>query len=114
MLTLMGVAAAVVSPMLSPPSTRSGSATDAVVADARALAIMRAEPLRLDISGGGAWNLRSVRGGGVLDSGMVESPAYALAVVVDALGRCMPDAQTVTAAAFDPLSCVFVPTVNSP
>lgn len=78
------------------------------------MAITRAEPLRLVIDGHGVWTVRGARGGEVVDSGVLNAPAYALAVVVDALGRCIPDAPSVTATAFDPLSCAFMPAATSP
>lgn len=123
-LTIMGVAAALVTPILS---TRTSADTPRaeIIAGARRQAIRRAEPLRLRIVDSGRWTLWAARDGVMLDSGTftpasnptaasTESFSASLDVLIDALGGCVPTSSVRSArtnvdvlpvASFDPLTC---------
>jgi prepilin-type N-terminal cleavage/methylation domain-containing protein len=96
-LVLMGIAAAVVAPMLRLATPAVASPAAAVLQRARQAAVRRAEPLRVELAADGAWRLTSQRDGVAIDSGSVaraDIPASGLADagawLVDALGGCLP------------------------
>lgn len=123
-LTIMGVAAALVTPILS---TRASADTPRVeiIAGARRQAIRRGEPLRLRIAEDGRWNLSAARDGVLLDSGAFtrttdataateQSMSASFDVLIDALGGCVPtpsvrrartNVDVLPVASFDPLTC---------
>lgn len=114
MLTLMGIAAAVVSPMLVRPNDRQTTATDELVADIRMRALTRAESLRLTVLPNGSWTVHSAHTRLIMDSGSLKAPAAPFVLVLDALGRCLPEQMAVTAVAYDQLLCASVPPLGAP
>lgn len=104
-LVLMAVAAALVLPSFGRRDGPQETAPVALITSARRAAIRRAEPLRVRLRPDGAWSLTSQRDGAVIDSGRVRESLPATDVLIDALGGCVPSAQTATAAMFDPLTC---------
>lgn len=113
-LTLMGVAAAVVSPMLSRPSAGQASAADVLIANVRLQALTRAEALRLTVQSNGNWMVHSARTRLAVDSGSLSVSSTSFAIVLDALGRCIPAHAAVTPSAYDPLLCTTVPPAGPP
>lgn len=113
-LVLLGIAAAVVAPVLRvPPRADAGDTLQRVVADARALAVRRAESLVLDVAPDGAWTL-ATRDAALVAQGRVEAAATSsipARLVVTALGACVPDPSPNAApgsaldAAWDPAAC---------
>jgi prepilin-type N-terminal cleavage/methylation domain-containing protein len=104
-LVLMGLAAGLVAPMLRPIAASTGAADVAIVAAARRRAVQRAEPLRLRFTRAGAWTVRSVASGEVLDSGSARGGLAEGEWLLDPLGACLPASGSASAAAFDALMC---------
>ncbi len=73
-LTLMGVTAALVAPVIR-LRTAVETGADAVLTTARRTAIRRGEPLRLRTTASGAWALRAMGRDDVIDSGHVGGEA---------------------------------------
>ncbi len=103
-LTLMGVAAALVAPALVRPTAEPVSAGREIVNRARLQAVRRGEPLRVAMWANGAWVLSTQRDGAVVDSGHVRDALPRADILMDALGSCVP-AEAREARAFDLLSC---------
>lgn len=125
-LTLIGVTTALVLPVFGGrPGDEAGHEQDVarVLSTGRREAIRRAQTLRLTVAEQGAWTLRGVRDGVVIDSGRLEvanavsETAIAadvpvdvtIDVTIDAMGGCLPAgrASAAPARSFDPLSCTF-------
>ena len=106
-LTLMGVASALVVPALARRALQADGADVTIVVAARRTAIGRAEPLRLRLFADGAWTLTAQRDGAVVDSGHVRDSLPAEDLLLDALGGCVPSPRG-PARAFDPMACAFV------
>ena len=111
-LTLMGVAGALVAPVFRPRSPAPERADEALVASARQAAVRRAEPLRVRMSANGSWSIVAQRDGAMIDSGHAAGQLPALDLLVDALGGCVPAPSQ--AREFDPLSCSFTTQVTRP
>jgi prepilin-type N-terminal cleavage/methylation domain-containing protein len=88
-LVLLGVAAAVVAPMLRRPTVKADASTP--LERARALAVRRGEVLRLHSQGAGSWVVTAVSdtSEAILLSGLGDSPAFP--VLITALGVCQPE-----------------------
>ena len=107
-LALLGVGAAVVAPALRLPAARDAAADP--VARTRALALRRAETLRLVVDRDGQWNVRPARddaapplASGVLAPSRTDSlPAR---LVVTPLGDCLADVGVAAPVAWDPVRC---------
>ena len=112
-LTLMGVAGALVAPVFRPRSLAPEHNETAIIATARQAAVRRAEPLRLRLAANGSWSIVAQRDGAMVDSGHVAAQLPALDLLVDALGGCVPVPQSQTRD-FDPLSCSFADEVARP
>ena len=90
-LVLLGLAAAAVSPALRAPRSVDADPLAATVARARALAVRRAEALRLEIDGDGRWRL-SARDS-VLQVGTLPTAHGAtLRLAISPTGLCVPEA----------------------
>ena len=107
----MGMAAAVVAPVLARRALTDERADLVALTNARRRAVQRAEPLHFVMQSSGAWRLSGARDAAVIDSGTVP-PSSALAdgtssmdVMIDALGACVPARQASSIQVFDPLSC---------
>lgn len=103
-LTLMGVAAALVAPALVRPTAAPAPAGREIVNRARQQAIRRGEPLRVSLRANGEWVLTAQRDGAVVDSGHAKDSLLPSDLLLDALGGCIPTAGR-DARAFDLLSC---------
>ena len=112
-LTLMGVASALVAPVFARRAPAPGSVEAPIVAAARHAAIRRAEPLRLRMSANGAWSIVAQRDGAVVDSGHVLDALPTTDLLLDALGGCVPSPQ-VRGRAFDPMTCSLADEVARP
>lgn len=117
-LTLIGVTTALVLPVFGGrPGDEAGheQGVARVLSTGRREAIRRAQTLRLTVAEQGAWTLRGVRDGVVIDSGRLDAAisvnetAITIDVTIDAMGGCLPAgrASTAPARSFDPLSCTF-------
>lgn len=111
-LVLLGMASALVAPMLGSTGARGNAADDTtapLIARARALAVRRAEPLTLTLASTGTWTIRTVRGDAAIDSGAMRSRSAeslrAASYTFDALGGCLPGAHETTDEPFDALAC---------
>lgn len=122
-LTIMGVAAALVTPVFASRLAETTPRED-VIAGARRRAIQRGEPLRLRVLATGDWALAAARDGAVIDSGAFSASSgdstsapteREMDVLIDALGGCVPARQSsirsrasateLPVASFDPLTC---------
>ena len=108
-LVLLGLAASVVAPALIAPRDR-GTAITGVIAEARALAIRRAEALELRIEPSGAWRLdgvASAQAGALVTGTIAPAPRVAITLLFSPLGSCAPDVVTTVAPVMrlDPLTC---------
>ena len=112
-LTLMGVAGALVAPVLRQRAVEPERTDAALIAVARQAAVRRAEPLRLRLFENGSWSLVAQRDGALLDSGTVAGALPASDVLLDPLGGCVPASQA-RAREFDPISCTFAAGVARP
>lgn len=112
-LTLMGVAAALVAPVLVRPTPEPVSAGREIVSRARQQAVRRGEPLRVAMWANGSWVLSAQRDGAVVDSGHVRDSLPRAELLMDALGSCVP-AEGRDARAFDLLSCSAVDGSGNP
>lgn len=108
----MGMAAAVVAPVLARRALTDERADLVALTNARRRAVQRAEPLHFVMQSSGAWRLSEARDAAVIDSGTVPLASSALAdgtssmdVMIDALGACVPARQASSIQVFDPLSC---------
>jgi hypothetical protein len=110
-LTLMGVASALVAPVFRSRSLVEERAEAAIVSAARQAAVRRAEPLRLRLFANGSWSLVVQASGATVDSGHVSGMPPAADLLMDALGGCVPVPQA-RLREFDPLSCTFVDEVT--
>lgn len=111
-LSLMGMAAAVVAPVLTRRALADERPDLATLTNARRRAVQRAEPLRFVMQTSRAWRLTSMRDAAIIDSGTLAFTASAHAdgarsmdVTIDALGACIPARQASSIQLFDPLSC---------
>jgi len=112
-LILMGLATALVVPVLLPPS-RHDSALNALLASAREVAARRGEVVSLHIDATGQWRMEGGSpavqgGGGTLATGRVQPFLTApVTLMVSPLGSCAFDLRSAAAAAavpLDPLTC---------
>ena len=106
-LTLMGIAAAVVAPTVTRRFVAAEPGDLAVIGAAKRLAVRRAEPMRLAVGDSGAWRLTSVATALLVDSGRVAA-MDPMTIDIDAVGGCVPARQSVVIIAFDPLRCMTV------
>lgn len=113
-LTVMGIAAALVTPMLTLPRAPDSSDAEAIVTRARQLAISRSEGLHVQITADGFWIVRTFRSRESLDSGRTNGLVVPREFAVDALGSCVPTTAGVTGQAFDPLACRLVSVAGAP
>ena len=116
-LSLMGMAAAIVAPVLARRAFTDERADLVALTNARRRAVQRAEPLHFVMQSSGAWRLSGARDAAVIDSGTVSLASSALAssaladgtssmdVMIDALGACVPARQASSIQLFDPWSC---------
>ncbi len=110
-LTLLGMAAALVGPALIARPPDEESATRRVVRGARELSARRGEAIRLRIDGGGAWRVEGTvtPSEGPLAAGHIEAYEGApFTLIVSPLGTCGFDVRSLGAAsriALDPLTC---------
>ena len=116
-LVLMAISAALVVPALRPrtemalalPDGLPPSALDAVIADARRLAVKRGQPLHLRVANDGVWAVAPEAGGGVIRDGRVSGAlSWIPDITVDAMGVCALYGGVVppqSATAWDALQC---------
>lgn len=112
-LVLLTMAAMLVAPAVL---RRDGAgALAALIAQARATAIGRAEAVALRIEPSGAWRLdglASTEAGAIALGRLPSPPATALTLIFSPLGTCAPDIETGAAAEplrLDPLTCEGAP-----
>ena len=108
-LLLMGLAAALVAPVLSQRQA-SSDAVLALAGQARRIAVGRAEPVTLTIEAWGAWRLDGAasRAAGAIATGTLPRPREALTLVFSPFGSCSADVASATAGAafrIEPLTC---------
>jgi prepilin-type N-terminal cleavage/methylation domain-containing protein len=116
-LVLMAISAALVVPALRPRSgdaLRDGdgqpmSPVDAVLTEARRLAIKRGEPMHLRVTSDGVWAVAPLAGGDAIRDGRLPTAlGWVPDVVIDAMGVCALASGTVApqfATAWDALQC---------
>lgn len=104
-LTLMGIAAAVVAPTVTRRFVSREPADVAVIGAAKRFAVRRAEPLRLAVGERGVWRLTSVSSAVLVDSGRADA-MEPMTIEIDAIGGCVPARQSVVIIAFDPMRCM--------
>ena len=108
-LVLLGLAAALVMPLLRVPNGTRAHAT--VLERARATAVRRGEAVRLFVARDGAWTVRATAdtSGTILLSGTgdeLSGPDAAHTIVISALGTCLPEGPfTRGSGAWDPARC---------
>jgi len=113
-LVLIAIAAALVAPAFVTPRNPE-AAIMAVIGQARALAIRRAEAMELRIEPSGAWRLdgaASQQTGRVATGTISPAPAAALTLIFSPLGSCASDVATASAAEplrLDLLTCEAAP-----
>jgi type II secretory pathway pseudopilin PulG len=110
-LTLMGIASALVAPVFRSRSPAPERLDAAIVVAARQTAVRRAEPLRLRLLATGSWFLVAQGSGATVDSGHASGQLPATELLIDALGGCVPVSQS-RLREFDPLSCTFTDEVT--
>ena len=105
-LVLLGLAAGLAAPVLRPRATAADDPTARTIAAARALALRRAESLRLDVGADGRWAIVA-RGDSVLQRGALPPTGAALRLGISPLGVCVPEAgdDGTSATAWDAASC---------
>ena len=109
-LILMGLATALVVPVLLPPS-RHDSALNALLASAREVAARRGEVVSLHIDATGQWRMVAAANplGGTFATGSVQPfLTTPVTLIVSPLGSCAFDLRSAAAAAavpLDPLTC---------
>ncbi|MGZ8414640.1 MAG: prepilin-type N-terminal cleavage/methylation domain-containing protein [Gemmatirosa sp.] len=104
-LLLLGLAAALAAPrLLRPRAADAGDPLARTVAMGRALALRRAEALRLEIDADGRWRL--VARDSVLQRGALPTATTPLRLGISPLGVCMPEpADDAPAPAWDAAAC---------
>jgi prepilin-type N-terminal cleavage/methylation domain-containing protein len=113
-IAILAIIVAIVYPNLFPPETTSKATTEAsLIEQAKALALSRAEPMRLSVERDGAWQIASeATPTSVIATGRLpEAPADAFALRVTELGACLPvegDRQ-VEGRVVDAVSCTVRP-----
>jgi type II secretory pathway pseudopilin PulG len=96
-LVLLGLAAAAVAPAVRAPVTEPGDPRARTIAAARALAVRRAEALRLEIDAAGRWRL--LARDSVLQTGALPTGGAPLHLAISPLGICVPEADETRAPA---------------
>lgn len=109
-LVILTIAAAIVAPSLLAPRPNESSSLTAVMGEAHAAAVRRAEMIRLQIDRSGAWQATAAPSGKpeLLMSGRISPPESAIDLLFSALGTCGPTPEGGTPPAwvtFDPLTC---------
>lgn len=113
-LVLMALAVGLVAPALT-GRQHSTAGIIALIGEARATAIRRAEAVYLRIEGSGAWRMdgaASSQAGAIAMGRVTPAPDAPLTLVFSPLGSCAPDVATAPAAAplgLDPLTCEAAP-----
>jgi type II secretory pathway pseudopilin PulG len=88
-LVLLGLAAAAVAPAVRGPVTEPADPRERTIAAARALAVRRAEALRLEIDAAGRWRL--LARDSVLRTGALPAAGAPLRLAISPLGVCVPE-----------------------
>ena len=104
-LVLLGLASAIVLPLSRrafPPTVTSETR---VVADARRLAIRRAQPLRFRLAATGGWSVTIGPSGAVLSSGTIPPGSPEMDLLIDPMGGCLPVASSTRVQPLDPVTC---------
>ncbi len=109
-IAILAIIAAIVYPNVFRQQPTPAASEMTVVEQAKALAIARAEPLRVSIERDGTWQIVSdaAPGSTPLASGSLsEAPPQALVLRVTELGACLPveGATAIEGAAVDAVSC---------
>lgn len=89
-LVLLGLAAAAVAPVLRAPTPRDDDPRTATVARVRALAVRRAEALRLEIQDDGRWRVLA-RDSVLLTGRLPAAGGAALRLAISPTGLCVPE-----------------------
>lgn len=113
-LVVMALAAGLVVPALT-VRRHPTAGVIALIGEARAVAIRRAEAVYLRVEASGAWRMdgaASSRAGAIATGRLAPAPAVPLTLVFSPLGSCAPDVETAPAAeplGLDPLTCEATP-----
>lgn len=114
-IAILAIAAAIVYPNLFPQDAPATALSEAgLIEQAKALAVARAEPLRLSIRSDGTWEIVSeaTPGSAPLAAGnLAEAPAYPVELRVTELGACfvVRDDRRIEGPAIDAVSCTIRP-----
>jgi Tfp pilus assembly protein FimT len=113
-IAILAIIAAIVYPNVFPAKEGPKAATEsALIEQTKALAIARAEPLRLSVERDGAWEIASeTTSSAVLASGRLpEAPSEGFALRVTELGACLPadTDRRVEGRVIDAVSCTVRP-----
>ncbi|MGQ0643111.1 MAG: prepilin-type N-terminal cleavage/methylation domain-containing protein [Gemmatimonadaceae bacterium] len=113
-IAILAIVAAIVYPNVFPPKAAPGATTESALVDqAKALAVARAEPMRLNVERDGAWDIApESTPSSVLASGrLAEAPPAAFALRVTELGACLPaqGERRVEGPVIDAVSCTIRP-----
>ena len=107
-LAVMGLAIAIVAPSLVLPPRETGVAS--IIANAKSIALRRAEEISLSVGDDGRWAAYAVRSGSEpVSSGRINArEGIALKLDISPLGLCTVDeTSSVPRATLDPFSCTF-------
>ncbi|MGH9896529.1 MAG: prepilin-type N-terminal cleavage/methylation domain-containing protein [bacterium] len=112
-IAILAIVAAIVYPNVFPPKTTTAATESALIDQAKALAVARAEPMRLTVERDGGWEIASENSpSSILASGrLAEAPPAAFAVRVTDLGACLPaeSERRVEGPVIDAVSCTVRP-----
>jgi len=113
-IAILAIAAAIVYPNIVRQDSPATLSEAQLIEQAKALAVARAEPVRLSVHLDGAWEIVSdaAPGASALAAGhLAEAPAYAVELRVTELGTCFTarDDRRVEGPAIDAVSCTIRP-----
>ncbi len=103
-LVLLGLGSAIVLPLVRRGVPRADNIDGRLVADARRLAIGRAQPVRFRLAATGGWSV-TTGSGALLSAGTVAGDYPAVDLVIDPLGGCLPVASPTRVQVIDPMTC---------
>jgi hypothetical protein len=113
-IAILGIIVAIVYPNVFPRDTAATAATESALIDqTKAMAVARAEPLRLNVARDGAWEIvaENAPGAVLLAGRLAEAPPAPFAVRVTELGACLPveSERRVEGPVVDAVSCTVRP-----
>jgi len=103
-LVLLGLGSAIVLPLVRRGGAHTDRSDGRLVAEARRLAIGRAQPVRFRLAATGGWSVTAASGA-VLSAGTVPGDHPAMDLVIDPLGGCLPVASPTQVQVIDPMTC---------